>query len=83
MNPTKDITIKYFASFREAADRNEECLTTEAENAEQLYSELKKTYNFSLNTEQLKVAINNEFKDMNTPINEGDTVVFIPPVAGG
>jgi molybdopterin converting factor small subunit len=31
----------------------------------------------------LKVAINAEFGDWAQPLAEGDTVVFIPPVAGG
>ena len=32
---------------------------------------------------QLKVALNSEFSDWQTPLKHGDTVVFIPPVAGG
>ena len=33
--------------------------------------------------QQLKVALNAEFSDWQTPLKHGDTVVFIPPVAGG
>jgi molybdopterin converting factor small subunit len=36
-----------------------------------------------LTAEQLKVALNSEFSDWQTPLRHGDTVVFIPPVAGG
>ena len=33
--------------------------------------------------EHLKVAVNTEFADWSRPLAAGDTVVFIPPVAGG
>jgi molybdopterin converting factor small subunit len=29
------------------------------------------------------VAINAEFRDWQSPLKDGDSVVFIPPVAGG
>jgi len=29
------------------------------------------------------VAINEDFSDWNTPLKDGDELVFIPPVAGG
>jgi molybdopterin synthase sulfur carrier subunit len=29
------------------------------------------------------VAVNTEFSDWHAPLKAGDTVVFIPPVAGG
>jgi MoaE-MoaD fusion protein len=32
---------------------------------------------------QLRVAVNEEFADGQTPIVEGDEVALIPPVAGG
>jgi molybdopterin converting factor small subunit len=31
----------------------------------------------------LRVAVNAEFGDWSQPLAHGDTVVFIPPVAGG
>jgi molybdopterin converting factor small subunit len=31
----------------------------------------------------LRVAINEEFADWTRPLEDGDHVVFIPPVAGG
>ena len=33
--------------------------------------------------ENLRVAVNDEFGDWRQPLAEGDTVVFLPPVAGG
>ena len=49
----------------------------------QLYEELRQRYPFSLPPEMLRVAINSDFGDWDQRLSEGDSVVFIPPVAGG
>ena len=49
----------------------------------ELYAELRQRHPFQLAPAQLKVALNSEFSDWQTPLKHGDTVVFIPPVAGG
>lgn len=77
------VRIQYYALFREQAGRSEETIDTTATTAAQLYSELQGRHPFSLAPAQLKVAINDEFSDWNTPLANGDSVVFIPPVAGG
>ena len=46
-------------------------------------AELVRRYRFSLVQEMLRVAINTEFHEWSAPLTQGDTVVFIPPVAGG
>lgn len=79
----KNINIRYFALLKEEADKNKEELQTDAETAEHLFQELSELYNFSLNVSQVRVSINEEFQDLSTEIKSGDTVVFIPPVAGG
>jgi molybdenum cofactor guanylyltransferase len=79
----RHITVQYYALLREQAGRREEALTTAARTPRELYAELAGRYPFSLKTETLRVAINNEFRDWTTPLAEGDAVVFIPPVAGG
>jgi molybdenum cofactor guanylyltransferase len=82
-NATKSIRVQYFAVLREQAGRREEALETRARTAADLYDELKRRYRFQLSATQLKVALNNEFSDWQTPLKTGDAVVFIPPVAGG
>jgi molybdopterin converting factor subunit 1 len=79
----KTIHIRYYAILREQAGRSEESLTTTASTAAQVFDELKSRYPFTLNAQQLKVAINTEFRDWQTSLNDGDQLVFIPPVAGG
>lgn len=77
------LTVQYYAVLREQAGRREESLVTVARTARELYRELAQRYPFSLDPAVLRVAINGEFGDWAAPLAEGDSVVFIPPVAGG
>jgi len=79
----KTVRVQYYAILREQAGRNDETLDTSAATPAELYAELRQRHPFQLAPEQLKVALNSEFGDWQTPLKHGDTVVFIPPVAGG
>ncbi|MBC7982380.1 MAG: MoaD/ThiS family protein [Candidatus Obscuribacterales bacterium] len=79
----KKIHVRYYALLREQAGKSEESLATEAGTPAALFSELHTRYPFTLSMQQLKVAINAEFRDWQTQLKDGDSVVFIPPVAGG
>ncbi len=77
------LTVQYYALLREQAGRREESLESAAATPRELYRELRARYPFTLDPEVLRVAVNAEFADWSRPLREGDTVVFIPPVAGG
>lgn len=77
------LRIQYFALLREQAGRSEEGIQTSAATPTALYQELRSRHGFTLTREQLKVAVNGEFSDWSRPLQAGDAVVFIPPVAGG
>jgi molybdopterin-guanine dinucleotide biosynthesis protein A len=79
----RTLRVQYYAILREQAGRSEETLDTTAATPAELYDELRQRHPFQLNPAQLKVALNSEFSDWRTPLRHGDTVVFIPPVAGG
>lgn len=79
----KTIHILYYALLREERGLSKETLETSVATVQELYEKLKKEYAFKLGTDILKVAVNNQFVDWQTKLNSGDTVVFIPPVAGG
>ncbi len=87
VSPTTDsakgLRVEYFAVLREQAGRREEVLDSYARTAAELYEELRTRHGFHLTQAQLKVAVNTEFSDWNAALKHGDTVVFIPPVAGG
>lgn len=77
------VKVKYFASLREKAQKNDEEITETFGNAFELYQSLKAKYQFSLTADEIKVAINGEYQDFETQIIDGDVITFIPPVAGG
>ena len=79
----KNIHVQYFALLREERGLSQEAIATRCENARELYLELKQKFGFRLDAKFLRVAINNEFKSWDTPLNNNDRVAFIPPVAGG
>ena len=79
----KHIKVQYYALLREQAGRSDEALETSAHTPRELYQELQQRHPFSLAPEMLRVAINAEFGDWTQPLADGDSVVFIPPVAGG
>jgi molybdopterin converting factor subunit 1 len=80
---TRTIRVQYYALLREQAGRSEERLVTSAATPAELYAELSRRHPFSLAREQLKVAVNAEFADWSATLADDDSIVFIPPVAGG
>lgn len=79
----KTVNVQYYALLREERGADGETWLTAASNLRQLYGELKDKYKFSLPVERLQVAVNDEFRSWDSSVAEKDTVVFIPPVAGG
>lgn len=79
----RTLRVQYYAILREQAGRSEETLDTTAATPAELFDELRRRHPFQLTPAQLKVALNSEFSDWHAPLRHGDTVVFIPPVAGG
>jgi len=77
------VAIDYFAILREQAGRDHEQLDTDARTPAEVYARLAQQYGFDLPQPRLKVAVNDEFCDWSRVLEEGDRVVFIPPVAGG
>lgn len=78
-----NINAKYFAAFREQAGCADEQVVTGAPTAADLFSELADRHGFADAFERCKVAINDELAAWDAPLNDGDTVLFFPPVAGG
>lgn len=80
---TRTIHIQYFAVLREQAQRGLETRQTAAATPAELYEEVRAQHGFTLPRSMLRVAVNDEFCDWSTALQPGDSVVFIPPVAGG
>ncbi len=79
----KTINVSYFALMREQSGRSSESVSTSAVTAQELYDELRVRHAFTLPDAMLKVVVNEEFCPWDAPLADGDTVVFVPPVAGG
>lgn len=77
------LTVQYFALLREQRGLTQETLETAAVTPAALYNELRKKYGFTLPADRVRAAVNGEFVAATAPLKAGDTVVFIPPVAGG
>ncbi|MDE1894643.1 MAG: MoaD/ThiS family protein [Xanthomonadaceae bacterium] len=78
-----EVNVQYYAQLREQAGVSAERVGTDAASLRALYRELSARHGFSLPLEALKVAVNARFSDWDRVPGAGDTVVFIPPVAGG
>ena len=78
-----NVTAQYFAVFREKAGRDVEELTTSAATAGELFMEVSSRHGFADSLESCKVAINDELSSWTSSLNDGDVVLFFPPVAGG
>ena len=80
---TKNVRVQYFAILREQRGQALETVSTEANTAGELYEELRRKHGFTLPAERLRAAVNDEFAPWTAPLRAGDTLVFLPPVAGG
>ena len=80
---TKRVTVRYFAGFRESAGTGEEVLNIDVDTASDVFSALQHRHGSSEPLGPCKVAINDEMADWDSIVNDGDTVLLFPPVAGG
>jgi sulfur-carrier protein len=83
----KRVTLKYFASVREALGTSGESWSTSAISLGQLRSELMArgdSYAACLGREKaVRMALNQTMGDESTLLTDGAEVAFFPPVTGG
>ena len=79
----KTIVVRYFALLREQRGCDEETVETTAANALDLFDELRALHGLGLDPKSMKVVVNEEFCEWTQPLQNGDEVAFVPPVAGG
>ena len=84
IDTTMNITVLYFASLADEANCHEEKITVlQSTSLTELYEQLRQKHRFSRPQSELRVAVNDYFAKWSDEIVDGDSVVFITPVAGG
>ena len=79
----RSIKLQYFALLRDERGLETETRVTTAATPAELYDELRRAHGFSLPRERMMVVVNEAYSGWDHALLDGDTVVFIPPVAGG
>jgi molybdopterin converting factor subunit 1 len=79
------IHVRLFASLREAAGRPEVPLDlSPGATAEDAWQSLTAAHpSLTSKRPNLAASVNRRYAPFDTPLSEGDEVVFIPPVSGG
>ncbi|MZH02570.1 MAG: MoaD/ThiS family protein [Nitrospinae bacterium] len=81
------ITIKYFASLRAIAEKEEESLGIENPiTIDQLSDIISKTtpkMGDIIREKKVMISVNQEMASADTIIHDGDEVAFLPPFSGG
>lgn len=77
------IKILYFAQLADLAKKSEEYKTFTHTSISELYEELKISYHFPLEFNQLQIAVNHQLSAHKTKLKDGDCVAFLPPMTGG
>lgn len=77
------VTVRYFAAFREATGLETEAVETGAASTGALFAECRERHPGLVTWEASLVAINDEMAQWDSPVSDGDEILFFPPVAGG
>ena len=83
MSHSIKIQVIYFAKLRELTGLDEETFSMKQGNKPgDVLASINKRHEIDVEI-NFKIAVNDEFSDWDIELNEGDRLVFIPPVTGG
>jgi len=77
------VRVEYFAVFRACASMSGEEMILENDSPALLYEILRRKCRFPLERGYVHLSVNDVYAKWDSRLAEGDTVIFIPPVAGG
>lgn len=77
------LTILYFAGLRDLVARPEEVIEVTSEQQVKDVLLLLQKLHPHLQLVGVRVAVNEEFVQVDHPLQSGDTLALIPPVSGG
>ena len=83
MSNSIKIQVIYFAKLRELTGLDKETFSMKQGNKPgDVLTSINERHGIDLGI-NFKIAVNDEFSDWDIELNEGDRLVFIPPVTGG
>ena len=83
MSHSIKIQVIYFAKLRELTGLDEETFSMKQGNKpNDVLASINKRHEIDVGI-NFKIAVNDEFSDWDIELNDGDRLVFIPPVTGG
>jgi len=83
MSNSIKIQVIYFAILRELTGLDKETFSIKQGNKPgDILTSINERHEIDLGI-NFKIAVNDEFSDWDIELNEGDRLVFIPPVTGG
>ncbi len=77
------LDVAFFAAFREQAGLSQVSVETSCIDARSLFEQMREQYAGLERYENMKFAVNDEMVAADYALQEGDRVLFFPPVAGG
>ncbi|MGD8347217.1 MAG: MoaD/ThiS family protein [Lysobacterales bacterium] len=77
------IKVRYFAAFRDDAGCSEEFVDSAVSTPGELFEQCRSRHRGLHRHAASMVAVNDEMAHWDTPLADGDEVLFFPPVAGG
>ena len=77
------VALTYFAILHQKRGLDSESLFISPQSVSELYSSLDSEHRFGLDHALVRYAVNGRYVDGTHIAEEGDQIVFIPPVSGG
>ena len=83
MTNSLQIQVVYFAKLRELTGLDQEAFSMmKGSNPNDVLASINERHQIDIGS-NFKIAVNDEFSDWDIKLNDGDRLVFIPPVTGG
>ena len=83
MTHSLQIQVVYFAKLRELTGLDQETFPImKGSSPTDVLASINKRHHIDIGS-NFKIAVNDEFSDWDIKLNDGDRLVFIPPVTGG